>query len=114
MDDMARKDEWGKENSCETYEESRLGGKLHRTFMAKVGEEMSQTEVAHHANKCPEYFCSRPEKTVHMYKKALALDVGPRKRKARLRLGTTAATMRRPRLLGAPRLNLGRRRAENV
>jgi hypothetical protein len=31
--------------------------------------------VAHHANKCPEYFCSRPEKHVHLYKKALAFEV---------------------------------------
>ena len=35
---------------------------------------MSQAEVAHHANKAPEYLCSRPEKYVHFYKKALALS----------------------------------------
>ena len=34
-----------------------------------------QAEVAHHANGCPEYFCSRPERSVHLYKKALAIDV---------------------------------------
>ncbi len=71
---------FGKEKHGETFEESRLGGKLHRAFMAEIGEEMSQSDVTHHANKCPEYFCSRPQRTVHMYKKALALDVGPRKR----------------------------------
>ena len=48
---------------------------MHRAFMAEIGEEMCQAEVAHHANRCPEYFCSRPEKSVHLYKKALALNV---------------------------------------
>ncbi len=42
--------------------------------MAEIGEEMCQAEFAHHANKCPEYFCSRPEKNVHLYRKALALN----------------------------------------
>ena len=39
----------------ETFEEGKLGGKLHRAFMADVGEEMRQCEVAHHANRGPEY-----------------------------------------------------------
>ena len=39
--------------------------------MAEVGEEMCQSEVAHHASRAPEYLCSRPEKFVHFYKKAL-------------------------------------------
>ena len=43
--------------------------------MAEFGEEMCQAEVAHHANKCPEYFCSRPVKYVHIYKKALGISV---------------------------------------
>ena len=41
--------------------------------MAEVGEEMSQAEVAHHANRSPEYLCSRTSKQVCFYKKALAL-----------------------------------------
>ena len=31
--------------------------------------------MAHHANGCPEYFCSRPEKWVYLYKKGLAIGV---------------------------------------
>ena len=54
--------------------EAKLGPKLHKTFMAEIGEEMVQDEVAHHANKCPEYFCSRPVKYVHIYKKALGIS----------------------------------------
>ena len=38
---------------------------------------MCQAEVAHHANKSPEYLISRPEKYVHLYKKALALNIKP-------------------------------------
>ena len=51
--------------------------------MAEVGEEMCQAEVAHHANNGPEYLCSRPEKHVYFYKKALAIDTerAHRKRK---------------------------------
>ena len=58
---------------------SSLGCKLHRALMSEVGEEMCQcqAEVAHHANKSPEYFVSRPEKHVSFYKKALALSVDP-------------------------------------
>ncbi len=62
LDDMQQKDKAGKDKYGDTYEERTLGGKLHRAFMAEVGEEMCQAEVAHHANRCPEYFCSRPEK----------------------------------------------------
>ena len=48
--------------------------------MSEVGEEMCQAEVAHHANKCPEYLISRSLKYVHLYKKALAIstDCTPR------------------------------------
>ena len=74
MDDMERNDANAKEKFGDNYEPSKLGAKIHRTFMAEIGEEVCQAEVAHHANKCPEYFCSRPEKQVHLYKKALALD----------------------------------------
>ena len=43
--------------------------------MAEIGEEMCQCEVAHHANKGPEYLCSRPEKYVHLYKQSLAVTL---------------------------------------
>ena len=75
MDDMGRKDTSAQEKFGEGFERSKLGGKLHRAFMAEIGEEMCQAEVAHHANRAPEYLCSRPEKHVHFYKKALALDL---------------------------------------
>ena len=39
-----------------------------------------QAEVAHHANRCPQYFCSRPQKQIHLYKKALALPTGTKKK----------------------------------
>ena len=80
LDDMERKDEHGKETYGDEYVPSKLGAKLHRAFMAEVGEEMCQAEVAHHANKAPEYLCSRPAKFVYLYKKALGLSI-PRKKK---------------------------------
>ena len=49
---------------------------MHKAFMAEIGEEMCQAEVAHHANICPEYFYSRPVKYVHIYKKALGISTG--------------------------------------
>ena len=73
MKDSSAKDKLG-----DDYVETKLGSKLHRAFMAEIGEEMCQSEVAHHANRCPEYFCSRPEKAVHLYKKALALNTQPK------------------------------------
>ena len=56
MDDMARVDASAKETYGDACEEKKLGSKLHRAFMAEIGEEMCQSEVAHHANRCPEYF----------------------------------------------------------
>ena len=44
--------------------------------MAEVGGGMSQSEVAHHANRSLGYCCSRPEKRVHLYKSALPLATG--------------------------------------
>ena len=73
MDDMAAKDTHAQEQYGDTFEQTRLGGKLHKVFMAEIGEEMCQAEVAHHANGCPEYFCSRPIKNVHLYKQAVAI-----------------------------------------
>ena len=49
MDDMARKDESAKAKHGEDFEPSKLGSKLHRAFMAEIGEEVCQAEVAHHA-----------------------------------------------------------------
>ena len=72
---MESKDASAREHFGEGYEATKLGSKLHRAFMAEIGEEMCQNEVAHHANGCPEYFCSRPEKWVYLYKKGLAIGV---------------------------------------
>ena len=90
VDDMGRKDEAAREKFGQAMHESKLGAKIHRAFMAEVGQEMCQGEVAHHANKLPEYFCSRPEKYVALYKKALAVDTagaGRRAKAARLAEG---------------------------
>ena len=73
LDDMAAKDTHAHEQFGDQFEQTRLGGKLHKVFMAEIGEEMCQAEVAHHANRCPEYFCSRPTKHVHLYKQAVAI-----------------------------------------
>ena len=70
---MERKDTMAKEKFGADYQESTLGGKLHKAFMAEIGVEMRQAEVAHHANKCPEHLISREVKYIHLYKKALAL-----------------------------------------
>ena len=74
IDEMERKDAVNQERYGSSYEETKLGGKLHRAFMSEIGVEMCQAEVAHHANKCPEYFISRDVKYVHLYKKALAIQ----------------------------------------
>lgn len=80
MDDLQAKDVAFKEAyGAENFEARTIGGKLHKAFMADVGEEMCQAEVAHHANRCPQYFCSRPQKHVHLHKKALALPTGKKK-----------------------------------
>ena len=42
---------------------------------------MCQAEVAHHANKGPEYLCSRPEKYVHLYKQGLGISTTQKKKK---------------------------------
>ena len=79
------RDDWPKSShdSCRSlYEESKLGGKLHRAFMAEIGVEMCQAEVAHHANRCPEYLISRDVKYVHLYKKALAINKQAKEKEA--------------------------------
>ena len=74
IDDMERKDAAARERHGTSYEESKLGGKLHRAFMAEIGVEMCQAEVAHHANRAPEYLISRDIKYVHLYKAALTMN----------------------------------------
>ena len=81
---MRRFDQQALEKHGDEFERRTLGSKMHRAFMAEVGEEMSQAEVAHHANKAPEFLCSRPQKNVSFYKKALAIDV-PKKVTSRKR-----------------------------
>ena len=66
MDDMQAKDVAFKEaHGEENFEARTIGGKLHKAFLAEVGEEMFQAEVAHHANGCPQYFCSQPQKSLN-------------------------------------------------
>ena len=80
LDDMTKQDEMAKEKFGEAgFEAKKFGGKLHKAFMAEIGEEMCQAEVAHHANGIPEYFFSRRVKNVHFYRKALALMTNKRK-----------------------------------
>ena len=73
IDDMERKDAMARDRFGEGYEESKLGGKLHRVFMAEIGAEVCQAEVAHHANRCPEYLLSRNVKQIALYKKGLQI-----------------------------------------
>jgi len=74
MDDMQAKDAASAAVHGEENVEARnIGGKLHKAFMAEVGEEMCQAEVAHYANRCPQCFSSRPQKHIRLYKKVLAL-----------------------------------------
>ena len=46
---MERRDAAAKARYGDAFEEARLGGKLHKAFMSEVGEEVSQTELGHHA-----------------------------------------------------------------
>ena len=92
LDDMERKDAYAQETFRDGYEKSKLGSKLHRMFMSEVGEEMCQAEVAHHANGCPEYLCSRPAKYVSFYKKLLGVTA-VRKKNKRTRAAGTGASM---------------------
>ena len=82
VDNMQLKDEAGREKKGEYWDDTKLGGQLHKAFMAEIGEEMCQAEVAHHANGIPEYFLSRRVKNIHLYRKALALTTNKRKQGA--------------------------------
>ena len=75
LDDMDSRDVSAKNQHGDDYVQTKLGSKLHRAFMAEMGEDMCQAEVAHHANKGPDYLCSRPQKYVHLYKQALAVNI---------------------------------------
>lgn len=79
VDNMQLKDQAVRERRGESWEETKLGGRLHKAFMAEIGEEMCHAEVAHHANGLPEYFISRRVKHVHLYRKMLALTTTKRK-----------------------------------
>ena len=82
IDEMERRDAIGQEKNPQDYEDTRLGSKLHRAFMAEIGVEMCQAEVAHHINRSPEYFISREIKRVHIYKQLLPINQKANKRVA--------------------------------
>ena len=79
IDDMKEADQRSWDKDPRTYQASIFGSKMHKTFMAEVGEEMSQAELAHHANGSPEYLISRPIKHVYLYKKAHAINLNKSK-----------------------------------
>ena len=80
---MERKDASAKEKFGDDFEQSKLGSKLHRTFMAEVGEEMCQSEVAHHANRCPEYFYLAPREAGALVQEGFGARQGEKKRGGR-------------------------------
>ena len=57
------------------WQPTTLAQLLPKAFMAEIGEEMCQAEVAHHANHLPEYLVSRKVRSVHLYRKMLAINV---------------------------------------
>ena len=71
LDEMEQKDARSQEKFGDEHSPSLLSQKMHRVFMAEIGEEMCSTEVAHHAIKCPEYLCSRPQKCVRIFTRKL-------------------------------------------
>ena len=75
LEDMKDRDDRSWQKDPETFEATKLGSKMHKAFMAEVGEEMCQAELAHHANQSPEYLISRPVKDVYLYKKAKAITL---------------------------------------
>ena len=74
--DMGQKNKAAASKSSVSEWYATLGTRMHKALMAEIGEEKCQAVVAHYANKCPEYFCSRPLKHIHNYKKALGLGKG--------------------------------------
>lgn len=81
-DDMLKRDA-RIDDDKEEEGKAKLGPKMHKAFMAEAGAEMCQAEVAHYANGCPEYLCSRPVKDVHFYKQALAVIEPSTRRKSK-------------------------------
>ena len=73
VDNMQLKDESVQDKYGRDGATTKLGGMLHKAFMAEIGEEMCQAEVAHHANRIPEFFVSRRVRDVHLYRKMLAV-----------------------------------------
>ena len=63
---MEAKDRHGQETRGQGWQPTALGGQLRKAFMAEIGEEMRQAEVAHHANHLPEFLVSRPVRHVHL------------------------------------------------
>ena len=55
VDNLNPKDQDGREKQGENWQDAKLGGQLHKAFMAGTGEEMCQAEVAHHANRIPDF-----------------------------------------------------------
>ena len=74
VDKLSLKDRAGRDQHGEEWQDAKLGGQIHKAFMAEIGEEMCQAEVAHHANRIPEFFVSRRVKYIHLYRKLLALN----------------------------------------
>lgn len=74
IDNMQQKDEAASSKWGSGTDTTKLSGQLHKAFMAEIGEEMCQAEVAHHANGIPEFFISRKVKHIHLYRKMLALN----------------------------------------
>ena len=74
VDKLSLKDRAGRDQHGEAWQDAKLGGQIHKAFMAEIGEEMCQAEVAHHANRIPEFFVSRRVKYIHLYRKLLALN----------------------------------------
>ena len=65
MDEMQRLDKAAKEQDEYTFKPRTLHNKLHRAFMAEVGEEMCQAEVAHHAWRCANFWRAAFPQSVH-------------------------------------------------
>ena len=75
MDKMEAKDQHGQDMCGQFWQPTTLAQSLSKAFMAEIGEEMCQAEVAHHANHLPEYLVSRKVRNVHLYRKMLAINV---------------------------------------
>ena len=82
IDEMEDKDKYAKDVYGEDFDEETLGKKLHKVFMGEIGEEVCQAEIAHWANKSPEYLVSRPVKNVAVFAKWLSIAAGKRQERA--------------------------------